>query len=241
MLTARLADPGMSVIIVSRNGKGVQFAMEEISLRQTRSAGGVRGIRLIGGDTVVAMDVASPDSFLLILSEKGYGKRTAVKHFRTTGRNVQGVIALKINDKTGPIAAAVILGADVEEAMVGSSKAMVYRTRLDEIRQLGRATQGVKIMTKLRDDDKVISLSAFKERAFADLPIIPRLSAPATSGHRNVGKNGNSAQQLSLELPEGDELEPEDADEEFMEDELEEDNLENDKAIDDEMVEDEEE
>jgi DNA gyrase subunit A len=244
MLTARLADPGMSVIIVSRNGKGVQFAMEEISLRQTRSAGGVRGIRLIGGDTVVAMDVASPDSFLLILSEKGYGKRTAVKHFRTTGRNVQGVIALKINDKTGPIAAAVILGADVEEAMVGSSKAMVYRTRLDEIRQLGRATQGVKIMTKLRDDDKVISLSAFKERAFADLPIIPRLSAPATNGQRKGKKNGTSEQQLELALPEGNE--PEDADEEFLEDELEEDNLENDEAIDDdveddEVVEDEEE
>ena len=246
MLTARLADPGMSVIIVSRNGKGVQFAMEEISLRQTRSAGGVRGIRLISDDTVVAMDVASPDSFLLILSEKGYGKRTAVKHFRTTGRNVQGVIALKINDKTGLIAAAVILGADVEEAMVGSSKAMVYRTRLDEIRQLGRATQGVKIMTKLRDDDKVISLSAFKERAFADLPIIPRLSAPATNGQRNGRKNGNSVQQLPLELPEGDEPEPEDADEEFLEDELEEDSLENDEAIDDdveddEVVEDEEE
>jgi len=100
MLTARLADPSMSVIIVSRNGKGVQFALEEISLRQTRSAGGVRGIRLIGDDAVVAMDVATPESNLLILSEKGYGKRTAVKHFRTTGRNVQGVIALRINEKT---------------------------------------------------------------------------------------------------------------------------------------------
>ena len=234
MLTARLADPGMSVIMVSRNGKGVQFAMEETSLRQTRSAGGVRGIRLIGDDIVVAMDVASPDSYLLILSEKGYGKRTAVKHFRTTGRNVQGVIALKINDKTGPIAAAVILGADVEEAMVGSSKAMVYRTRLDEIRQLGRATQGVKVMTKLRDDDKVISLSAFKERAFDELPEIPRLSAPATNGHRNGHKNGAAAQQLALEIPEGEELKPEEADEEPLVDELEEDELEDDEAVEDE-------
>ena len=165
LLTARLADSDMTIIMVSRDGKGAQFQLEDVRVRQTRSAGGVRGIKLIGDDVVVGMDVAKDSDQLLLLTVKGYGKRTAVNMFRTTGRGAQGVIALKITDKTGPMAAAVVVGPDFDEVMVGSAKAMVYRTRIKEIRTLGRATQGVMVMTKLQSDDQVISISAFKERA----------------------------------------------------------------------------
>jgi len=187
LLTARLADPGTSTIIISKNGKAVHFALDDVRVRQTRGAGGVRGIRLLGDDEVVGMDVATDGAQLLILTARGYGKRTIVDHFRKTGRGVQGVIALKITDKTGDIAAAVITGPDVEEVMVGSAKAMVYRTAIKEIRTLGRNTQGVQVMTKLQPADQVISMSAFKERAWDEEPEptpAPR-AARATRGRTN--------------------------------------------------------
>ena len=147
------------------------------------------------------MTVANPNQYLLLLTERGFGKRTAVSQFRTTGRNVQGVIALKINDKTGVLAAAVVVGKNEEEVMVGSAKAMVFRTRIEEIRMLSRATQGVMVMTKLREGDKVISLSAFRERLPEEIPQLPRLTAsrpaaPRQNGHKNG--NGAVAQQLTL-------------------------------------------
>jgi len=178
LLTARLADSDMTVIMVSRDGKGAQFQLEDVRVRQTRSAGGVRGIKLIGDDVVVGMDVAKDTDQLLLLTMRGYGKRTAVNMFRTTGRGAQGVIALRITEKTGPMAAAVVVGPDFDEVMVGSAKAMVYRTRIKEIRTLGRATQGVMVMTKLQPDDQVISMSAFKEGAIEEDSEIPVLSAP---------------------------------------------------------------
>jgi len=177
----------MSTIIISKNGKAVHFALDDVRVRQTRGAGGVRGIRLLGDDEVVGMDVATDGAQLLILTARGYGKRTIVDHFRKTGRGVQGVIALKITDKTGDIAAAVITGPEVEEVMVGSAKAMVYRTAIKEIRTLGRNTQGVQVMTKLQPADQVISMSAFKERAWDEEPEpepTPRASR-ATRGRSN--------------------------------------------------------
>ena len=203
LLGARLADPDMTVIMVTRNGKAVHFALDEVRVRATRGAGGVRGIRLIDKDEVIGMDVAKPGAQLLVLTERGYGKRTLVDHFRKTGRGVQGVIALKIMDKTGPLAAAVVTAEDVEEIMVGSAKAMVYRTAIKDIRTLGRNTQGVQVMTKLQPDDQVISMSAFKERSWEEeeeLPKLPKVSARKTSKNSTNGRKPANP-QLKLDIP----------------------------------------
>lgn len=181
LLTARLADPGMSTIMITKHGKAVHFALDDVRVRQTRGAGGVRGIRLLNDDEVVGMDVATEGAQLLILTDRGYGKRTVIDNFRKTGRGVQGVIALKITDKTGDIAAAVVTGIDVEEVMVGSSKAMVYRTAIKEIRTLGRNTQGVQVMTKLQGDDHVMSMSAFKERSWEEAEAARAAAAPTVT------------------------------------------------------------
>ena len=211
LLTARLADPGMSTIIISKNGKAVHFALDDVRVRQTRGAGGVRGIRLLGDDEVVGMDVATDGAQLLILTARGYGKRTIVDHFRKTGRGVQGVIALKITDKTGDIAAAVITGPEVEEVMVGSAKAMVYRTAIKEIRTLGRNTQGVQVMTKLQPADQVISMSAFKERAWDEEPEPEPTPAPRASRATRGRSNGTAKKAAAepaevLETPASDEV-----------------------------------
>ena len=239
LLTARLAEEGMTAILVSRNGKGVRFELDKVTERMSRSSGGVRGIRLLEDDEVVAMDVAPQERFfcsmhltewrrqsgdlrpainipeaersdpcefegcdrmaerimgsgqLMILSTRGSGKRTAVANFRKTGRGVQGVIAMKITEHTGPIAAAVVTGPDVEEIMVGSRRAMVYRTAIKDISSQGRNTQGVRVMTKLAEDDEVISMSAFRERTAAEFeqaaetpPEAPPRRAPSRNGAR---------------------------------------------------------
>lgn len=199
LLTARLAADDMTAVLLTRQGQGVQFNLSEVMVRQTRTAGGVRGIRLVDGDEVVAMDVATADAQLMILSTRGYGKRTAVKNFRTTKRGAQGVIAMKITEKTGEIAGAVITGPDVEEIMVGSQKAMVYRTAIKEIRSLGRNTQGVQVMTKLAPDDRVISMSAFKERTWEDFEEMPVVTPKKPKANGSNGRR--TSPQLTMELP----------------------------------------
>ena len=210
LLTARLAEEGMNAVLISRNGKGVQFSLEAVTERQGRSTGGVGGMRLPDGDDeVVSMEVVNPDARLLIISERGYGKRTAVETFRTTGRNAQGVFAMKITEKTGPIAGAVVTGADDEEIIVGSRNAMIYRTSLADIRTLGRITQGVKIMTKLADDDVVISMSAFRERTWEDFENLPKVQPKKA---RAASTNGHAAAAAAADAPDSDEAaEPEDA------------------------------
>jgi len=211
LLAARLADAEMTVIMVTRNGKGVQFALSDVPIRKGRGAGGVRGIRLIDNDELVGMDVANPNDQVLVLTVNGYGKRTAVEKFRKTGRNVQGVIALKTSDTTGLMAGAVVTSPEVEEVLVGSAKAMVYRTRLDEIRSLGRNTQGVKVMTKLTEGDQVISLSAFRERSWEEIPELPSLTAAPRQAAANgagpksapKGKAGTDPDEPEDDEPEG--------------------------------------
>ena len=210
LLTARLAEEGMNAVLISRNGKGVQFSLEAVTERQGRSTGGVGGMRLLEDDEVVAMEVVTPDARILIMSELGYGKRTAVETFRTTGRNTQGVIAMKITDKTGPIAGAVITGSDDEEIIVGSRNAMVYRTSLADIRTLGRITQGVKVMTKLAEDDVVISMSAFRERTWEDFEKLPKVQpkkarAASTNGHASAAALDNGAAEAAADAPDDDE------------------------------------
>ena len=212
LLTARLAEEGMTAVLISRKGKGVQFSLDAVTERQGRSTGGVGGMRLLDDDEVVAMEVVTPDARLLIMSELGYGKRTAVETFRTTGRNTQGVIAMKITDKTGPIAGAVVTGSDDEEIMVGSRNAMIYRTSLAEIRTLGRVAQGVKVMTKLAEGDVVISMSAFRERTWEDFEKLPKVEpkkarAASTNGHASAAALDDAAAAAAVHAPDSDEAE----------------------------------
>ena len=212
LLTARLAEEGMTAVLISRKGKGVQFSLDAVTERQGRSTGGVGGMRLLDDDEVVAMEVVTPDARLLIMSELGYGKRTAVETFRTTGRNTQGVIAMKITEKTGPIAGAVVTGSDDEEIMVGSRNAMIYRTSLAEIRTLGRVAQGVKVMTKLAEGDVVISMSAFRERTWEDFEKLPKVEpkkarAASTNGHASAAALDDAAAAAAVHAPDSDEAE----------------------------------
>ena len=215
IIAARLAEPETRIIIVSRLGQGIQFTLDQVRVRQTRGAGGVRGIRLDKDDEVIAMEVVTPNAYLLTLSDRGYGKRTRVDRFPLQGRLGHGVIATRITDKSGPVAAAVVVTEEIEEVIVGTRKAMVFRTPLSEIPRLGRATQGVMVMDpkKLASDDRIISVSTLIERE--------EEKEPPAKGQRKGGlrsrnghKNGKETSQLALDVPlvplTGDEPQPTD-------------------------------
>jgi DNA gyrase subunit A len=161
------------VILVTRAGAAIRF--EEKDIRPMgRSAAGVKGIRLKKGDEVIGLDViasAAKDAsgkslkqHLLVVMENGYGKRTEISQYKVQGRGGSGIKTANITSKTGGIVLSSILdeSAEDEDLIVISQKGQVIRTETKSISQLGRATQGVRIM-RLEQGDKVASGACLKE------------------------------------------------------------------------------
>ena len=165
LVTARLATEEDDVIMVTRQGQSIRFALSEITPR-LRAAGGVKGMDLRARDVVIAMDVVVPDSKLLVISRKGYGKLTDLNRYRAQGRGGQGVKTLRVTRKTGQVAAAQVI-TDSDELYLVSSKAKVLRTNLSEIRSTGRAAQGVTIF-RLDAGDSVASIACVGELEIPD-------------------------------------------------------------------------
>ena len=177
LVTARLATQEDDVMMVTRQGQSIRFALSEITPR-LRVAGGVKGMELRERDVVIAMDVVVPDSKLLVISRKGYGKLTDLNRYKVQGRGGQGVKTLKVTRKTGQVAAAQVI-TESDELYVVSSKAKVLRTNLSEIRSTGRSAQGVTIF-KLEPGDSVASIACVGE-----------LEVPASAtGELKVSANG---------------------------------------------------
>ena len=135
LVTARLAVEEDHVMMVTRQGQSIRFALAEVTPR-LRVAGGVKGMELLARDVVIAMDVVAPNSKLLVISRKGFGKLTDLNRYKVQGRGGQGVKTLKVTRKTGQVAAAQVI-TDSDELYVVSSKAKVLRTNLSEIRSTG--------------------------------------------------------------------------------------------------------
>lgn len=170
------------IILTTRNGMAIRFKEKDIR-PMGRSAAGVKGIRLKKGpasqrgeDEVIGMDVIEKNppidektkkpvkQYLLVVMERGYGKRTEVSQYKTQGRGGSGVKAAKITSKTGSIVISFILEDIIEEEdlIVISQQGQVIRTSVKSISLLGRATQGVRIM-RLEDNDKVASGACLKD------------------------------------------------------------------------------
>jgi len=144
------------LLIASRNGKAIRF--KETDARPLgRASQGVRGIRLKQGDELVGMVVVDQESTLLTITENGYGKRTIFGKYPTQNRGGQGVIDIKTTDRNGPVVGikSVKPGDDI---MVVTSDGVVIRMESDGVSEIGRNTQGVRIM-RLGDGNKVMSLA----------------------------------------------------------------------------------
>lgn len=149
---------GKQDIIVSTSaGQAVRFNEEEVR-PMGRAARGVRGVRLRPNDVVVGMDIVSDDDqTLLVISQKGFGKKTKVANFPSHKRGGVGIKAAAVTAKTGPIISVQTIEAGVVEALLISKNGQTIRLSLDDIKVLGRTTQGVTIM-RLGDGDAVSSI-----------------------------------------------------------------------------------
>jgi DNA gyrase subunit A len=145
------------VVMVTEMGMAARFPISNVRV-SSRYSGGVRGIRLEPGDRVVSMDVVIPGAQLLVVSRNGFGKLTPIQAYRRTARGAKGVKTLRITEKTGPVAAAHLV-LDATEVMLISDKGTIERVALEEIRAMGRITQGVTIM-RLQNDDQVATVAS---------------------------------------------------------------------------------
>jgi DNA gyrase subunit A len=145
------------ILIASQLGKAIRFHEEEVR-PMGRDTQGVIGMRLSRGDLVAGMAVAGPDADLLVVTERGYGKRTPLAEYPRHHRGGQGVFTLKVTSKIGRLAALRVTTDPEDEILLITASGMVLRTASGSISQIGRQTQGVIVM-RLSADDQVVALA----------------------------------------------------------------------------------
>ena len=151
------------VIISTSAGQAIRFN-EKDTRPMGRSARGVRGVRLRPNGSVVGMDIVTgDDQTLLVVSEKGFGKRTKVSNFPSHKRGGVGIKAAVVTAKTGPIISVQTIDPEITEALLVSQNGQTIRLGLSDIKLLGRTTQGVTIM-RLSDGDAVSSIGLMADR-----------------------------------------------------------------------------
>ena len=157
LLQAKLTDGSNEILMGLRSGKAIRFPEEKVRA-MGRTSQGVKGVTLAGpDDEVVGMVIIVDGSKdVLVVSANGYGKRSAVEDYRITNRGGKGVKTLSITDKTGDLVA--ILGVtDEDDLMVINKSGITIRTGADELRTMGRATQGVRLIN-LRNNDSIAAV-----------------------------------------------------------------------------------
>jgi len=158
LLEANLTSGTSEIVMALKSGRAIRF--NESTVRPMgRTATGVRGISLEdANDEVVGMiSIDNPETTVLVVSEKGYGKRTDIDDYRVTNRGGKGVKTLNITDKTGKLVA--IKGVtDKEDLMIINKSGIIIRIAISELRTMGRATQGVRLIT-LKGDDEIASVA----------------------------------------------------------------------------------
>ena len=148
------------VLLVTKLGQAIRFNSEDVR-SMGRASYGVTGIKMNKGDEVVSLEVLpsknKADHSILTITEKGYGKRSSIVDYRLTGRAGKGVINMKVTDKTGNIIKSTSV-VDEDNVIVTTHNGIVIRMPLKNIRVMGRATQGVRIIN-LKDDDTIGDLT----------------------------------------------------------------------------------
>jgi DNA gyrase subunit A len=167
LISVREVSEGADVIMVSRNGKGIRFKQSD-ARPMGRATAGVKGLTLGKGDVVLSMDVVSDDAAdLFMITEKGFGKRTALSQFRPQGRGGQGVIALKTDGERGKLKGVRVVRPGLHELVIVSNFGTTIRIDADSVSQQGRAAQGVRVMN-LRSGDSVSALAKVAASRSAD-------------------------------------------------------------------------
>jgi DNA gyrase subunit A len=156
------------IVIGKRSGKVIHFHETDIRA-MGRNAAGVRGVTLEGEkDRVVDMVcITRSDADILVVSEKGYGKRSQIDDYRITRRGGKGVKTINITEKTGKLVAIKVV-VDTDDLMIINKSGITIRMAVDTLRVMGRATQGVKLI-KLNENDEISSVEKIEKIEEEDL------------------------------------------------------------------------
>jgi DNA gyrase subunit A len=161
LMAAQITDGTGEIFIGTRDGIAIRFPESDVR-PMGRTAYGVRGITLREGDEVVAMEVVRPGSTLLTVTENGYGKRTELDEYRVQSRGGVGIINIQTTERNGRVVGMASVH-DEDEFMLITQQGKILRTVARDIRTIGRATQGVRLI-EIDADDRVVSLARLAER-----------------------------------------------------------------------------
>jgi DNA gyrase subunit A len=197
ILDVQLLAPNSEVVLASRSGRAVRFNESKVR-SMGRAAAGVRGISLseTDGDRVVGMVCLSdPSQELLVVSENGYGKRSSLDEYRVTNRGGKGVRAMKLTDKTGNLVAIKDVN-DTDDLMIINKSGITIRLRMSDLRTIGRATQGVRLI-KIGNNDEISSVAKVaaeeeKEEMDAALVVVEGTDSEASAVAESNGETATA-------------------------------------------------
>lgn len=201
----RLTSGDDRIVLVTRKGMSIRFAEKNMRIA-SRISGGVRGIRLDKDDYVVSMDIANDEHELLVVSERGMGKRTPLVQYRPQTRGGKGIKTMSIHEKNGPIVCGHVVCSE-DRAIVITDKGIAIRFRLSEVRCCGRSTMGVRLI-RLDEGDTVSSVAIVSKRNTEDEE--DNGEAPEAAEATEAGKPRKSKKQQAVDSQEADILYEED-------------------------------
>jgi len=161
LIDAVLTDGTQDIILQKRNGKAIRFNEQDVR-PMGRTAYGVRGVTLEEDDAVVGMIAVKREASLLVATENGYGKRSPISDYRITGRGGKGIISIQATERNGRVVAALEVIA-TDQVMLITRGGIVIRTKVSEISEIGRNTQGVRLIN-LEAGDQLIDVAKVEEK-----------------------------------------------------------------------------
>jgi DNA gyrase subunit A len=175
LISVKMSDGSNDIVLGTRNGFAIRFNEKDVR-DMGRTATGVRGVNLGKGDIVVGLLVIKRNDNILVVTENGFGKRSDINDYRITRRGGKGVITVKTTDKVGKMIAMMEV-VDGDEFVIISSRGMVIRQSVKEIRVMGRNTQGVRVI-RLNEGDKIADIAkVVPEEEAENLDNVPDLIA----------------------------------------------------------------
>ncbi|MEY2503909.1 MAG: gyrase subunit, partial [Verrucomicrobiota bacterium] len=166
LIDAKLTLGDNEIVLITKEGMSLRFHEEQLR-DQGRNTVGVWGIRPEKGDLVVAIAIVNPNAMLLVAGENGIGKRTPFDDYRCQSRGGKGIITMKTGEKTGNVVGALSV-TESDELMLITTKGQMVRTRISEIRAVGRNTMGVKLMD-LRGAEKLQAIAPVVSQESAEV------------------------------------------------------------------------
>ncbi|HTK86217.1 MAG TPA: DNA gyrase subunit A [Nitrospiraceae bacterium] len=168
LIGVQITDGQREILLGTRQGIVIRFKEEDVR-PMGRTAHGVRGITLEEGNQVIGMETITPDSTtaVLTITENGFGKRTPVSEYRLQGRGGKGIISVKTTERNGQ-AVGFVQVRENDEIMMMSSKGKILRCRVDKIREVGRNTQGVRVLEMEEADDRVVGVARLADAGDRD-------------------------------------------------------------------------